>query len=226
MICLVKPGLRPAHAALRLRRPAERPAAGAADGLSAARPGQQQRRPGGGRTIRGSGRSRARSFISRPARAAIFCVLRDEVDGQPQGAVVPLPGEFRSGVHRGKVNPARRPALCLAAWPAGEPTRPTTAASTACATRATAVQLPQVAARSRKRRADLVHRAGRPRRQSPNLTNHFAQVWNYRYSPGYGSPELAPSHPGVVGHEPLAIAGVHRDRRADACSSSCPTCSR
>jgi azurin len=42
-----------------------------------------------------------------------------------------------------------------------------------------------------------------------NLANQFAQVWNYRYGPGYGSPELAPSHPGVVGHEALDIAGVH-----------------
>src|SRR5206468_719143 len=31
-----------------------------------------------------------------------FLLLRDAVDGQPQGAVVPLPGEFASGVHRGR----------------------------------------------------------------------------------------------------------------------------
>src|SRR5262249_8402569 len=37
--------------------------------------------------------------------AAHFLLLRDEVDGQPQGAVVPLPGEFLSGVHRGRFNP-------------------------------------------------------------------------------------------------------------------------
>jgi azurin len=42
-----------------------------------------------------------------------------------------------------------------------------------------------------------------------SVANHFAQCWNYRYSSGYGSPELAPSHPGVVGHEALTIAGVH-----------------
>jgi hypothetical protein len=42
-----------------------------------------------------------------------------------------------------------------------------------------------------------------------NTRDHFAQAWNYRYSPGYGSPELAPSHPGVVGHEAIDIAGVH-----------------
>ena len=53
--------------------------------------------------------------------------------------------------------------------------------------------------------------------------NHFAQVWNYRYSPGYGSPELAPSHPGVVGHEALAIAGVHvLDERHAVCRAARP----
>jgi azurin len=44
---------------------------------------------------------------------------------------------------------------------------------------------------------------------SARRSNHFAQAWNYRYGPGYGSPELAPSHPGVVGHEIVEIAGVH-----------------
>ena len=34
-----------------------------------------------------------------------FLVLRETVDGQPQGAAVPLPGEFLSGVHRGRFNP-------------------------------------------------------------------------------------------------------------------------
>ncbi len=35
-----------------------------------------------------------------------FLVLRDDVGGQLQGAVVPLPGEFRSGAHRGRFSPA------------------------------------------------------------------------------------------------------------------------
>ncbi|OXV14994.1 hypothetical protein, partial [Klebsiella pneumoniae] len=34
-----------------------------------------------------------------------FLLLREQVDGQPQGAVVPLPGEFLSGVPRGRFNP-------------------------------------------------------------------------------------------------------------------------
>jgi hypothetical protein len=38
-------------------------------------------------------------------QGSYFLLLRDEVAGQPQGAIVPLSGEFRSGAHRGKVNP-------------------------------------------------------------------------------------------------------------------------
>ena len=34
-----------------------------------------------------------------------FLLLRDEVQGQAQGAVVPLSGEFLSGAHRGRFNP-------------------------------------------------------------------------------------------------------------------------
>jgi hypothetical protein len=35
--------------------------------------------------------------------------------------------------------------------------------------------------------------------------SHFAQAWNYRYGPAYGSPDLARRHPGLPGHEALAI---------------------
>ena len=34
-----------------------------------------------------------------------FLILRENVNGQPQGAAVPLPGEFLSGAHRGRFNP-------------------------------------------------------------------------------------------------------------------------
>jgi plastocyanin len=41
-----------------------------------------------------------------------------------------------------------------------------------------------------------------------DLSKHFAQVWNYRYGPGYGSPEYSPSHPATPGHDPLRIESV------------------
>ena len=43
--------------------------------------------------------------------------------------------------------------------------------------------------------------------------SHFAQAWNYRYGPAYGSPELSPRHPGMPGHDPLADPVGHRPRR-------------
>ncbi len=51
--------------------------------------------------------------------------------------------------------------------------------------------------------------AGNPRR-------HFAQAWNYRYSSGYGSPELSPRHPGQPGHDAMIIRSAHvlADRRS------------
>src|SRR4051794_3496908 len=38
--------------------------------------------------------------------------------------------------------------------------------------------------------------------------SHFAQCWNYRYGPGYGSREFSPSHLGVPGHDPLVITSA------------------
>lgn len=136
-----------------------------------------------------------------------FLVLHDEVDGQPQGAMVPLVGDFRSGVHRGKISPKDRQLYVsgMAGWGSYTP-------DDGCFQRVRytgkPIQLP---------RSFHVHENGvlvsfaEPvdRNAIANVAHQFAQVWNYRYGPGYGSPELAPSHPGVVGHEALEIAGAH-----------------
>ena len=116
-------------------------------------------------------------------------------------------GEFRSGAHRGKFNPRDGQLYVsgLAGWGSYTP-------DDGCFQRVrytgAPVQLP---------RSFHIHENGvlisftQPieHEQIRQLSNHFAQVWNYRYGPGYGSPEFAPSHPGVIGHEVLHIAGVH-----------------
>ncbi|WP_406693936.1 plastocyanin/azurin family copper-binding protein [Singulisphaera sp. Ch08] len=38
--------------------------------------------------------------------------------------------------------------------------------------------------------------------------SQFAQAWNYRYGPGYGSQEFSPHHPSMPGHDPLTIRSV------------------
>lgn len=138
--------------------------------------------------------------------ATHFLVLRDEVDGQLQGAAVPLVGEFRSGAHRGRFNPKDGQLYVsgMTGWG-------TYAVDDGCFQRVRytgdPVQLP---------RRFHVHRNGilleftqpLPRDHVAHVANHFAQCWNYRYSAGYGSPEFSPSHYGTAGHDPVVIASA------------------
>ena len=138
---------------------------------------------------------------------AHFLVLRDEVDRQIQGAVVPLPGEFLSGAHRGRFNPADGQLYVsgMQGWGSYTP-------QTGCFQRVRYtgddVQLPV---------GFHVHQNGILVRFSapldPQLAadarHHFAQCWNYRYSAAYGSPEFSTRHHGVRGHDTLHIRSAH-----------------
>jgi putative heme-binding domain-containing protein len=135
--------------------------------------------------------------------ATHFLVLRDEVDGQPQGAVVPLVGDFRSGIHRGRFHPRDGQLYVsgMSGWG-------TYSVDDGCFQRVRytgdPVQLPR---RFRAHRNGVLVEFTRPlpRAVVENSDNHFAQCWNYRYSSGYDSPEFSPSHYGTPGHDPLTI---------------------
>ena len=136
-----------------------------------------------------------------------FLLLRDAVDGQPQGAVVPLPGEFASGVHRGRMNPADGQLYVsgMGGWGTYTPLD-------GCFQRVRYTGEPaQIPVGFRAvENGVLVTFAGPVDRSiAGNPRSHFAQAWNYRYSPGYGSQELSPGHPGVPGHDPWAIRSAH-----------------
>ncbi|HWY87784.1 MAG TPA: DUF6797 domain-containing protein, partial [Gemmataceae bacterium] len=136
-----------------------------------------------------------------------FLLLRDEVDGQAQGAVVPLPGEFLSGAHRGRFHPADGQLYVTGMGGWG-----TYGVDDGCFHRVRytgeRVQLPG---------AFHVHQNGilvsftEPvdRAIASQPRNHFAQAWNYRYSAAYGSPEFSPRHFGMPGHDPWAITSAH-----------------
>lgn len=136
-----------------------------------------------------------------------FLLLRDEVAGQAQGAVVPLVGEFRSGAHRGKFNPRDGQLYVsgMAGWGTYTP-------DDGCFQRVRytggEVQLPS-AFHLHENGVLLSFTAPIDRRHAEQSTRHFAEAWNYRYSPGYGSPELSPSHPGVAGHDHWEVTSVH-----------------
>jgi putative heme-binding domain-containing protein len=140
-----------------------------------------------------------------------FLVLRDRVDGQSQGAIVPLPGEFASGIHRGSFNPhdGQLYVTGMQGWGCYTP-------QAGCFQRVRytgePVQLPV---------GFEVYRNGILLRFSSPLDEfvtdpeaHFAQCWNYRYSQAYGSPEFSTKHQGMRGHDVLEIrSALHLDKR-------------
>ena len=134
-------------------------------------------------------------------------LLREEIDGQPQGTIVPLPGEFRSGAHRGRFHPDDGQL-----YVAGMQGWGSYALDDGCIQRVrytgAPVQLP----------LDChAHANGMLLRFSLPVDlgllalpqNSIALAWNYRYGPAYGSPEFSTRHFGLKGHDVLPIRKVH-----------------
>ena len=131
-----------------------------------------------------------------------FLVLRDRVEGQSQGAIVPLPGEFASGVHRGNFNPHDGQLYVTGMQGWGCYTT-----QTGCFQRVRytgqAVQLP--ISFEVYRNGILLKFSASVSDFAENPNAHFAQCWNYRYSQAYGSSEFSTKHYGMRGHDVLKI---------------------
>ncbi|MCB9873821.1 MAG: heme-binding domain-containing protein [Planctomycetaceae bacterium] len=141
-----------------------------------------------------------------------FLVLRDEVDGQLQGTVVPLPGEFRSGAHRGRFNP-HDGQLYVSGMQGWGSYTPDDGSFQRVRYTGANVQLP-VAVRIHENGAAITFSSPLDRDVASAASNHFAQCWNYRYSAAYGSPEFSTKHFGMRGHDALVITGAHLSRDA------------
>jgi putative heme-binding domain-containing protein len=134
-------------------------------------------------------------------------VLRDRVGEQWQGAVVPLPGEFRSGIHRARVHPKDG---CLYVsgmngWGSYTP-------DSGCFQRVrwTGDSTPMPIGFHVHNNGVAIRFSGQIDHATASYAkSHFAQCWNYRYSPGYGSKEFSVLHPPMIGHDRLDIASSH-----------------
>jgi putative heme-binding domain-containing protein len=136
-----------------------------------------------------------------------FLVLRETVKGQPQGAAVLLPGEFLSGVHRGRFNPkdGQLYVTGMTGWGSYTP-------ADGCVQRVRytggPAQLP-TAFHAHENGILLTFSLPLEKTIAEAADRHFAQVWNYHYAASYGSPELSSRHPGQPGHDALAITSAH-----------------
>jgi azurin len=136
----------------------------------------------------------------------MYLVLREKIDGLSQGAVVPLPVEFESGVHRLRFSP-RDGQLYVS----GMDGWGTYAVKDGCFQRVrlteSSVQLP---VEWHARDNGVMVRFLQPvdRSVAGQASQHFAQQWNYRYAQSYGSPEFSVRHPGEVGHDVLEVTSA------------------
>lgn len=132
-----------------------------------------------------------------------FLLLRDEVNGQIQGGVIPLAGEFSSGVHRGRFSPVDGQLYVsgMSGWGSYTP-------EDGCFQRVRytghRVQLP-IGFHAYQNGVKIEFTQPIDAQIAGNLKSHFAQAWNYRYSPGYGSPEFSTTHYGTPGHDGIQV---------------------
>ena len=125
----------------------------------------------------------------------------------PNGAVVPLPGDFLSGVHRGRINPRDGQLYTVGSsgW-------------------ASYAQYDGAFHRIRYTNQNFYDPVGFEIFRNgvridfsstldPNRIDRssrfFAQQWNYQYSSGYGSPEYSVKRPNEFGHDPVSIRSWH-----------------
>ena len=135
-----------------------------------------------------------------------FLVLRQQVNGGWQGAAVPLPGDFNSGVHRGRFSPRDGQLYVsgMTGWGTYTP-------GDGCLQRVrfTGGAVPVPVAFEARDNGVLLTFSEKPDASAANVAKHFAQCWNYRYSQAYGSQEYSLRQPDTAGHDVLEIKSAH-----------------
>lgn len=134
-----------------------------------------------------------------------YLVLRDVVNGKAQGAIVPLPGEYLSGVCRVSFNPKDG-----CAYLAGTEGWQSYAQEDGCLQRIrlTGNPMPIPTAFESHNNGVIVRFSEAIDPASVTLENTFCQQWNYLYSAGYGSPEFSVKEPGRQGHDWVDVKSV------------------
>ncbi len=133
-------------------------------------------------------------------------LLQDRVGEVAQSAAFVLPGEYRSGVHRAKTNPVDGYVYLsgMSGWGTYTP-------DPGCFERLRFVEddvLMPIGFHLRQNGVEIRFSRSVDRTAAMDTAQHFVQAWNYRYSPGYGSPELSISQPRTAGHDRLRVDSV------------------
>ena len=136
-----------------------------------------------------------------------YLILRDAEGDRPQGAVVPLEGEFISGSMRGAFHPMDGQLYLVGMDGWGD-----YSVKDGCFHRVRYTGKPVY-----KPNGFRVHANGiridfttRLDDSAADLERYFAQAWNYEYARRYGSPEFSARNPKSLGHDPIPVRSVKR----------------
>ncbi|SHK00696.1 Azurin [Rubritalea squalenifaciens DSM 18772] len=138
-----------------------------------------------------------------------YQILFDEnakTTGHRQIASVPMPGEFLSGVTRGAVNPADGQVYLVGLDGWGD-----YAIHDGCLHRLryTGKDIHQpVGYEVFDNGIKVNFPEALDAKFASNKANHFAQMWNYKNSRQYGSPEYSVKNPESLGHDPLPVTSA------------------
>jgi len=136
-----------------------------------------------------------------------YLILRDEKVKRTQGATVPLPGEFLSGVVRGRINPKDGQLYLVGTDGWGN-----YAIQDGCLQRVRYTHKPVYKpigfrVHSNGLRIDFTDPVDAE--AASDLKNYFVDQWNYEHSKRYGSPEMSVFRPHMLGHDPVVVESVH-----------------
>ncbi|MDB6120473.1 MAG: putative heme-binding protein, partial [Verrucomicrobiaceae bacterium] len=141
-----------------------------------------------------------------PGSANHFLVLRQNVEGVTQGAVVWLPGDFLSGAQEGRINAKDGQLYVTGMYGWGCWGR-----DDGCFQRVryTGDEAHLPVAFEAHENGVLLRFSDALGSVAVEAKSHFAQCWNYNYSGAYGSKEYSVRHPDVEGHDTLAVKSAH-----------------
>ena len=139
-------------------------------------------------------------------RSSMQLILREEIDGVFNGAVVPLPHRFLSGVMRGAFHPkdGQLYVVGMNGWV-------TNAARDGCLQRVRYTgKQPALPIAFETRPTDLRITFSQPldKELAEDVDGYAAEQWNYRYSSAYGSKDYSVANPNVEGHDAVKVKSV------------------
>ncbi len=139
-------------------------------------------------------------------RSSIMLVLREVIDGVPQGAVVPLPGRFLSGVMRGTFRKQDGQLYVVGArgW-VSNAIREGCFQRVRFAGRKSYLPLKWHAHRNGIR---LTFSEQLARETVEDTGSYGIEQWNYKYAKEYGSKEYSVLSPDAVGHDMVSVSAA------------------